>query len=240
MTPLPNDINQAVEQAKIASQAAIADGLTRILIEIQIPELKIQPIAEQFIQAFTDRGSQLRIYFPDAGSAALARRDWGTTDYTVRGINDLNADVRDDETLFIFVEPSSVEVLAVEKLCETIGPRPVIFLNPALEDVSVVGIGYAARALRDRFLSTLDSCYYIRPLDQAALFHSYPGNWELWREEADRYQKLTELDSKPTSEDIDRLLSPTTAEDPATPGAPARKKASIFTEMQRFLKALSQ
>lgn len=238
MTPLPNDITQAVEQAKLASQAAIADGITRILIEIQIPELKIQPIAEQFIQAFTDRGRQLRIYFPDAGAAALARRDWGTTDYTVRGINDLNADVREDETLFIFVEPSSVEVLAVEKLCETIGPRPVIFLNPALEDVSVVGIGYAARALRDRFLSGLSSCYYIRPLDQAALFRAYPGNWEVWREDTDRYQKLTEMDTKPNSEDLDRILSPTA--DPETPGTPTRKKASIFTEMQRFLKALSQ
>lgn len=238
MTPLPKDINQAVEQAKIASQAAIADGLTRILIEIQIPELKIQPIAEQFIQAFTDRGSQLRIYFPDAGAAALARRDWGNTDYAVRGINDLNAEVRDDETLFIFVEPSSVEVLAVEKLCDTIGPRPVIFLNPSLEDVSVVGIGYAARQLRDRFLSVLDSCYFIRPLDQAALFRAYPGNWEIWREENDSYQKLTEMPTKPSSEDLDRILF-TPSDAPADTAAP-RKKPGLFTELQRFLKALSQ
>jgi len=42
-----------------------------------------------------------------------------------------------------------------------------------------VGIGYAARQLRERFLSILESCYYFRPLESAIVYRSYPSMWQV-------------------------------------------------------------
>ncbi len=71
--------------------------------------------------------------------------------------------------MFLLVEPSAVEIAQVEQLCQAAGSRPVVLLAPRLEDAATVGIGYAARQLRERFIKTLESCYYIRPLEGAAL-----------------------------------------------------------------------
>lgn len=239
MVTLPNDLNEAAAQAIAATQAALADGQTRLQIELKIPELKIQPIAQQFIfDGFADLGSKLRVFFPDAGSAALARRDWGETAFQIRGISDVNAAIQEEEGTFIFVEPSAVEVEAVEKLCNEAGDRPVILLNPQLEDVSIVGIGYAGRKLRDRFLSTLLSCYYIRPLDDtAAVFHAYPNAWEAWLETDGIYNKIADFAERPTSEQLDRIFFSGAEDESETNQRP--KKNGFLTQMQRFFNALS-
>lgn len=236
---LPEDLDQAIAQAQVATQAAIAAGLRRIQVEIAIPELKVQPVVEQFIQAFADYGSRLRLYFPDAGSAALARRDWGDVPYQIRGISDLRSELQDDESLIIFVEPSDVEVLEVEKLCQQAGDRPVILLNPCLESIAVVGIGYAARQLRDRFLSQWESCYFVRPMEGSALFRAFPGPWELWVEQDEIYQKVGESPTKPDAEMMDAMLNPPSATTPASPTQRLPKPEGVLKSLQQFLKALS-
>jgi len=242
MVKLPADITEAVTQAQAATQAALDAGYTRVQVELKIPELKIQPIAEQFIQPFTPLGNQLRLLFPDAGSAALARRDWGNPPYTLRGLNE--TPIKDTDALFIFIEPSSVEVEAVEQICNGASPRPVILLNPCLEDVAVVGIGYASRQLRDRFLSTLATCYYFQPLDQAVLFHCYPHPWQLWQEEGDTYHCRAEFAQRPSGEEVENLLYGVpdgAGESPGGEGsAPSANKPGFLVGLQRFIKALSQ
>ncbi|NJN31434.1 MAG: DUF1995 family protein [Synechococcales cyanobacterium RM1_1_8] len=241
MIQLPNDAAEAAAQSLDAAQSALTAGLTRIQVELKIPELKVQPIAKDFIAGFADYGDRLRVFFPDAGAAALARRDWGETAFAIRGINDVKADIQEQEELFIFVEPSAVEVREVEKLCEQAGDRPVIFLNPALEDVATIGIGYAGRQLRDRFLSQIESCYYIRPLDAAALFRCYPDDWQLWLEKGDSYEKIADFSERPSGEAIDNIFLSLNSGD-ASPGdgSPRPAKAGFLTNLQRFFNALSQ
>jgi hypothetical protein len=243
MVQLPNDAAEAAAQSLTAAKSALEAGQTRLQVELKIPELKVQPIAEQFImQGFADYGDRLRVFFPDAGAAALARRDWGDKAFAIRGISDVNADIQAHEALFIFVEPSAVEVREVEKLCDQAGDRPVIFLNPALEDVATIGIGYAGRQLRDRFLSQIESCYYIRPLEGAALFRCYPGDWQLWLEQGDRYEKIADFPERPSSETIEATfmnLAPA-ADGPAESGSKRPAKAGFLTNLQRFFNALSQ
>lgn len=246
MVQLPNNATEAAVQALAAAKSALDAGKTRLQVELKIPELKVQPIAEQFIlKGFADYGDRLRVFFPDAGAAALARRDWGDTAFAMRGISDVNADIQDSEALFIFVEPSAVEVRDVEKLCDQAGDRPVIFLNPALEDVATIGIGYAGRQLRDRFLSQIESCYYIRPLDGAALFRCYPDEWQLWLETGDTYKKIADFPERPSSEAIDQVFlslnRDTTRNDSEVPTLENRPaKPSFLTTLQRFFNALSQ
>ncbi|HEY9630336.1 MAG TPA: DUF1995 family protein [Coleofasciculaceae cyanobacterium] len=234
-TPLPNTLEDAIVQAQAATTAAIADGYRRIQVDLLFPELKIMPVAEQFLPVFEHLGSQFRVYFPDAGAAALAKRDWGDKPYAIRGINDLKAEMQPDEQAFLFVQPSSVEVLDVETLCQQAMDRPVVMLNPKLEDIATIGIGYAGRQLRERFLSTFESCYYLRPLEGAAVFRAYPGLWQVWQDKEGSYELIAEEAQRPTGEVLDRILLGT---GDAAEAQPARR--GLLSSLQQFLRALSQ
>ncbi|MBD1882022.1 DUF1995 family protein [Coleofasciculus sp. FACHB-T130] len=250
MAELPKSLEEAIAQSREATQAAIANGYTRIKVELVFPELKPMPVALQFIEAFEEMASELKVFFPDAGAAALARRDWGQVPFKITDIGSSRASVDEkihpEDRVFLFVEPSAVEVLQVEKLCEAAGDRPVVLLNPNLEDAAIIGIGYAGRQLRDRFLTTLESSYYLRPLDGAAVLRCYPSPWQVWQETKDNYQLIAEVSTKPVGEELDNILAGTTqAKDAANPSnrsseTPAPKKPGLFTNLQRFIRTLSR
>lgn len=244
MAELPKTLEEAIAQAREATQAAIAAGNTRVCVELVFPELKVMPVAEQFLPTFEQWESRLKVFFPDAGAAALARRDWGKVPFKIEDIGTgktpLEPKITPEDEIFLFIEPSSVEVHLVEKLCQFAGSRPVILLNPRLEDAAVVGIGYAARQLRERFISTLESCYYIRPLQGAALFRCYPSPWQVWLETGDDYKLLAEVPKKPVGEELDRILAPETQPTGTSGETPKLNKPGLFTGLQRFLRALNR
>lgn len=243
MSELPNSLEDAIAQSRVAVQAALADGCTRIQVEFLFPELKFMPVAEQFLPLFTEYDSRLKIFFADAGAAALARRDWGDAPFQILDIGtgraaSLQTKIQPEDEIFLFIAPTSVEVPQLEKLCEVIGDRPLVLLNPRLEDAGTVGIGYTARKVRDRFISTIESAYYLRPVDdETAVYRCYPGQWEIWLETDGEYQRIAELPKRPSGDELDLILlkgQPQTTTD-ATPA----KKPSVFKSLQRFLKALS-
>lgn len=240
MTELPKTLEDAIAQARNATQAAIEAGCFRLQVELVFPELKPMPVAEQFITLFTDLGPQLKVFFSDAGAAALARRDWGNPPFEVRGIGEFKASIQAEDQAFVLVAPSSVEVKQVETMSQEAGDRPFILLNPRLEDVAITGIGYAGRQLRERFLNTIETCYYLRPIEKGAILRAYPSAWQVWREvEADKFQPIAELDHKPFAEDLDQIFAP------ATPSANKQQQTSpskpgLLTNLQRFLRTLSQ
>jgi hypothetical protein len=247
MNTFPKSLEEAVAQAKEATKAALADGYTRLQVELLIPEiaLQAQALALEFSSIFDEYGSGLKILFPDAGAAALARRDWQQVPFQVTDLGSrftqVESQVALEDEAFIVVCPSSVEVEKVEKLCNVAGDRPVVLLIPQLEDVSVVGIGLAARKLRERFISTLYSCYYLRPLEGAAVFRSHPSSWQIWLETEEEYQLATELSQKPIGEDLELLLMKLSqANSSSNSDLPQPKKTGILGNLQRFLKALSQ
>jgi hypothetical protein len=149
--------------------------------------------------------------------------------------------ISDEDQAFLLVSPSSVEVQSVEKLCTLAGDRPVVLLIPQLEDVSIVGIGYAARALRERFLKTLETSYYFRPLEGAVVLRAYPSLWQVYVEKEDSYELIAEVPEKPLGEVLENLIlektTPTTASGEETVKP---KKPGLFASMNRFLKALNQ
>ncbi|MDP5018529.1 MAG: DUF1995 family protein [Dolichospermum sp.] len=243
MAELPKTLEDAIAQSTEAVKSALADGMTRIQVELLFPELKFMTVAEQFLPLFTEYESRLKVFFADAGAAALARRDWTDAQFKISDIGtgraaSLEAKIQPEDEIFLFIAPTSVEVPQLEKLCELIGERPVIMLTPRLEDSSVVGIGYTARETRRRFISTIESCYYIRPVDdESALFRCYPGVWEVWLETEDEYQKVAELPKKPSGDELDAILMGGQTEN--TPDATPARKPSVFKSLQRFIKALS-
>ncbi|MEA5566542.1 DUF1995 family protein [Anabaena sp. UHCC 0399] len=245
MPELPNSLEDAIAQAREATKAALADGYSRIQVELLFPELKFMPVAEQFLPVFTEYESRLKIFFADAGAAGLARRDWADSPFKILDIGtgrvaSIQSKIQPEDEIFLFIAPTSVEVPQLEKICEIIGDRPFVMLNPRLEDSGVVGIGYAARQTRKRFISTIESCYYLRPVDdETAVFRCYPGLWEIWVENSNTWSKIAELPNKPSGDEIDLILAKgqpqTSTDSTAAPG----KKPNVFKSLQRFIKALN-
>ncbi|MEA5534758.1 DUF1995 family protein [Crocosphaera sp. XPORK-15E] len=246
MLEVPNSLEQAISQAKEAAKLALEAGVGRISLELIIPEiaLQAQALALEFTSLFEGRESGLKVIFPDTGAAALARRDWGETPFSVTDLGSrataIESKISDADEAFLLVCPSSVEVGTVEKLCNLAGDRPVILLIPQLEDVSIVGIGYAARQLRERFISTLESVYYFRPLDGVAVLRSYPSPWYVYLERDSGYELIAEETQKPMGEALENLILKATTGEEDNSNIPQPKKSGMFANMQRFLKALSQ
>ena len=249
MNTFPETLDVAVEQAKEATQAAIADGYRLIQVELVIPEiaLKSEALALEFAQLFADR-VQVKVMFPDTGASALAKRNWGEQPFQVTDMGSrftsIETQMSPEDEMFIVACPSAVEVERAEKLSQLAGDRPVIFLIPQLEDVAIVGIGLAARQLRERFIKNIYTCYYLRPIEAGAILRCHPSAWQIWleNEEAElNYELATELDTKPIGEDLERLMMRLTS----SPGegndsGKDRKKTSLLGNLQKFLKALSQ
>ncbi|MCA6561062.1 MAG: DUF1995 family protein [Pseudanabaena sp.] len=227
---LPNNLEDTTEQAIAATYQAIADGATRILVDLRFPELKSMPIAYEFARSFNEcYGNAWHAIFSDAGAAALAKREWIDLDVSVRGVNEGRRAIREEDKAFLLVEPSSVEVDQVEKLVQLAGDRPFVMLNPRLEN-SEVGLGLSARRLRDRFLSTFETAYYIKPLELGALWRCYPQTWQVWVNTEEGMQFLSEVEQRPSSDDIDRIFRQKTGQ----------KTGSFLGRLQELFSALGR
>lgn len=247
MPELPNSLETAIEQAKQATKAALDDGYKLIQIELVFPEIELQAqsIAQEFIPIIQKPDRQLVVLFPDTGAAALARRDWGETSFRVTDLGTSRSPVetrlQPEDQQFLVVSPSAVEVAQVEKLSQFAEDRPVILLNPKLEDIAIIGIGYAARQLRERFLKTIESCYYLKFLEGAALRRCYPSMWEVWLEVDGEYRLITEQPTKPVGDELDLILAQATPGGDSSSAQPVKRpKKGILSELQSFIRALSR
>jgi len=227
---LPNNLEDATEQAIAATHQAIAAGGNRIIVDLRFPELKSMPIAYQFAASFNHLyGKEWQAIFSDAGAAALAKREWAELDVSVRGVNEGRRAIREEDKAFLLIEPTSVEVELVEKLAQLAGDRPFVMLNPRLEN-SEVGLGLSARQMRDRFLSTFETAYYIKPLELGALWRCYPQTWQIWQETEEGMRSMAEVAQRPSSDDIDRLFKQKTG----------KQSSSFLGRLQQFFNALAR
>jgi hypothetical protein len=232
---LPDTLEMAIAQARTATQAALEAGYNRLQVELLFPELKPMPVAAQYLSQFEPFGEHLKVFFADAGAAALARREWGGVPYQIRGVAELVQPIQPEDQAFVCVAPTPVEVLQIEAMAQAAGERPFVLLNPKLQDVSIVGIGYAGRQLRERFLNTIEPCYYLRPLEGAAVLRAYPFPWQVWLEEAEgRYRLVGTETERPSTERIEEILLQASGQGGAS------NRPSLLANMQRFLRALSQ
>lgn len=243
---VPSTLEDAIAQAKEAVQAALDNGCGRIVVDLAIPEiaLQAQAIALQFTAMFADYGEGLRVMFPDSGAAALAKRDWGETEFQTTDLGSrftpVDKKIADSDRIFLLVCPSSVEIESVEKLCNLAGDRPVILLIPQLESVATVGIGYAARQLRERFLSTLETAYFLKPFEGGAIYRFYPSLWQVLLEENGEWQLIAEEPVKPAGDRLERILMETTETEENQDSAPKLKQAGFLGSLQKIFKALGQ
>ena len=247
MTGIPNSLADAIAQAGQSTIAALDDGLTRVQVSLLLPELKAETFAAQIIKILLAGDRKIKVFFPDMGAAALAKRNWGEVPFEIMDVGSgrtpVGNRVTEEDDVLLFVEPSAVEVLQVEVLCKQAGDRPVVFLNPNLEDIATIGIGYAGRQLRERFLSQIKEVYYLAPNDGYVLSRTYPDPWQVFGEsqvEGEDYVLLGERSQRPAGDVLDGILMGTAGEEGEEEGPAVMPQRNIFDQMQRFLQALSR
>jgi hypothetical protein len=170
----------------------------------------------------------LRIYFPDEGSAALARRDWTpilppcVVYDACGGVASRNMKEKKSDVISIFYCPRASEAESVEKLLmeaeESIysgsdeeeeggAHRMTIMVNPLLVDMGVTGFGMAGRRLRERLIDGLIPAYYLRTLAWGALTRCYPNLFTVWMEDENAdggYRMIQAMDRLPSNPEGER------------------------------------
>lgn len=171
------------------------------------------------------KGPKVRVYFPDEGSAALARRDWNPNaanpeDARVPPCVEFSScggvqmqDISNDQLIFFFC-PRASEAEFVEaallKSEERLGSnlKLTVFVNPLLVDMGVTGFGMAGRMLRERLIEPLVPTYYLRTLPWGALTRLYPGQFTVWQEDEnidDGYKMIKSMDRLPSNPEVEDI-----------------------------------
>lgn len=172
--------------------------------------------------SFQWEGPVVRVYFPDEGSAALARRDWigkDPADAKVPPCVVMSAcggvqmtDVSNDEIVFFFCpkasESDSVEELLLKTETSASNLKLTVFVNPNLVDMGVTGFGMAGRRLRERLLDGLVDTYYLRTLQWGALTRVWPNAYSVWQEDENSeggYKLIKTLPYLPSNPDVEDI-----------------------------------
>jgi hypothetical protein len=205
---LPADLRAAEQQALAAIRSALtAEPQGRWTLDLRFEGLRLLPVVIRLSQSLLD-GGELRLLFPDAGAAALARRDAADLAERIASFSDHLRRQADQPgaDLLLLVGASQAEYEEVETLCEAHG-GPVLLINPTLEDAAV-GIGSVARQRRRGFLSTWQAAYALVPLAGRALRRAHPDRWELYRLDPDGYRLAACFDNRPDAEQQEEALAP--------------------------------
>jgi hypothetical protein len=222
---------QTMKQAEVQRVAEARVALQQILQRQELGEEINEEEKQRFISVLESNGKDpdqigqpwpgpvVRVYFPDEGNAALARRDWTTVAANLPPCVQFSScggvqiqDISRDIVVFFFCPRASESNFVEELLQKTETNAPnlqlTVFVNPILVDMGVTGFGLAGRMLRERLLDGLTGTYYLRTLAWGALTRSWPNAYSIWQEDemSDGGYKLIRtlgyLPSNPEVEDI--------------------------------------
>ncbi|KAJ4829327.1 hypothetical protein Tsubulata_015558, partial [Turnera subulata] len=261
---LPSDLVGAVEQSGQASALFVSSGGLRAIVELLIPQLQflddegaqaeLWGLSKVFLDTLIEEtGSQrVKAIFPDAGAAALLKYQWKDAAFGFASLSDRKPVETEDE-IVVMVVPDYQMLGNVEKIASFLSddpPRPLIMWNPRLisEDV---GVGINVRNLRRYFLSnelsvvcsTFTTVYSMKPLPTGAVFRCYPGIWKVFYDDKDRpnrYLLAKEFIRRPDADDLEVLFGNVEGEGSEKGPSILDKAASVFSSLNRFMRAISK
>jgi hypothetical protein len=223
---LPPDLRTAEAEALASLRSALAgDSRGRWTMELRFEGLRLLPVVLRLAGALESGGLSLRLLFPDAGAAALARRDGPELAERIATFNDhlrmrgespAASPANDDDgtssggpgdsapEVLILVGASQADYGSVESVCQAHAGR-VVLVNPGLE-AGAVGIGSVGRERRRGFLAQWEAAYALIPLAGSALRRAHPLDWELYRLDPDGYRLAASFDHRPDGEERDGAL----------------------------------
>ena len=206
---LPADLLKAEQDLLVAVSAALKSGdTTRWGATLRFENLRLLPVALRLATALKAVDPRVRLLWPDAGAAALARRD--APDMS-QAIADFYQWVKnsDPDVLLLVVGPQPSDYEPFMALCEA-HRGSIVMLNGRLEDAAV-GIGSVARERRRGFVASWQQAYWLQPVDGGALMRAYPEDWNLFRQDPDGFRWIHASANRPDPESQAALLA---GEDP--------------------------
>lgn len=167
-------------------------------------------------------GPVVRVYFPDEGNAALARRDWQSANPELSQVppcvqfsscgGQQMSDISNDMIVLFFCPKASesdyVEELLLSTETKATDLQLTVFVNPNLVDMGVTGFGFAARLLRERLIDGLVQTYYLRTLQWGAITRVWPQAFSVWQEDEKStggYQLVQALDRLPSNPEVEDI-----------------------------------
>jgi hypothetical protein len=205
---LPPDLRAAEDQALEALRAALAASQPgRWTMEFRFEGLRLLPLSLRCCDRLLQEDTSLRLLFPDAGAAALARRDAPALAGRIGSFSEerRRQEAGEEPGLLVLVAASQAEYEEVEALCGR-HRGAVVLINPALEDAAV-GIGSVARQRRRGFLSGWEAAYALVPQEGSALRRAWPGPWELYRLDPDGYRPVATFERRPDGDQQQQALT---------------------------------
>jgi hypothetical protein len=222
---LPPDLRTAEAEALASLRSALAAAPRgRWTLELRFEGLRLLPVVLRLAGELATGDAPIRLLFPDAGAAALARRDGPELAERIDTFSDqrrlqesIAAEPPDDgggsnaaepvdsgAEVLILVGASQADYGTVERVCQAHKGR-VVLVNPGLEDAAV-GIGSVGRERRRGFLAQWEAAYALIPLAGSALRRTHPLDWELYRLDPDGYRFVASFDHRPDGEERDGAL----------------------------------
>jgi len=205
---LPADLSEAEQRTFVAlSEVLGTKRRGRWQVTWKFEGLRLLGPSIRLALALKDSGIGLLLAWPDAGAAALAKRDGPELAECCVDLNQLQRDPawagRGDLLLIVGAQPNDYET--VEAICGQ-WLQPVVLLNSRLEDAAV-GIGSVARQRRKGFMSTWQSAFHLEPFVQGALLQEQQQQWELFRQDPDGFRWVKQFEARPDQEQIDEALT---------------------------------
>ena len=206
---LPADLLEA-EKRTVSALESVLGGARRgrWLVTWRFEGLRVMGPALRLARTLREQGCPLLVAFPDAGAAALAKRDATDLADCCVDFMQLQRDPawadRGELLLLVGAQPSDYET--VEAICN-LWKEPLVLVNGRLEDAGV-GIGSVARSRRRGFLSTWTVAFHLEPLPQGALLMEREKEWDLFRCDPDGYRWIQRFEQRPEREQIDAAINP--------------------------------
>ena len=183
--------------------AALASSKAACYATVRFENLRLLPVALRLFQALRLLDESCRLLWPDAGAAALARRDAPDHADFILDFNQWSAG-SDSDGLVLAVGPQPSDYEQFMAICQD-HHGTVVMLNGRLEDAAV-GIGSVARERRRGFISSWQQAYSSAS-GRWALMRRFPDHWTLYRLDPDGYRHLASMDNRPDPEQISALMA---------------------------------
>ena len=211
--PLPADLATAETSLQEALKAALESGSAkRWGASLRFENLRVLPVACRLAHSLNGSGYAVTMLWPDAGAAALARRDAPELAESILDFRQWMACSNEDtsETLLLAVMPQPADYEDFVGVCEA-HSGSIVMLNGRLEDAAV-GIGSVARERRRGFVASWQQAYWLQPLEGGALMRCYPADWHVYRSDPDGYRQISVEDNRPDPETLAALLADESAD----------------------------
>eukprot|EP00596_Hydrurales_sp_CCMP1899_P002398 CAMPEP_0119038826 /NCGR_PEP_ID=MMETSP1177-20130426/7980_1 /TAXON_ID=2985 /ORGANISM="Ochromonas sp, Strain CCMP1899" /LENGTH=274 /DNA_ID=CAMNT_0007001905 /DNA_START=357 /DNA_END=1181 /DNA_ORIENTATION=- len=194
----------------------------------------------------------MRIFFPDMGQAALARRDWkmgsdvSEVPPCVYTANIRNDDIQPTDKVAILLCPLASEADAVIRLMAscTASNVPLILVNPDLINMDQ-GFGVRARNLRKDVLGTCTTSYKLKTMQTGALVREWPNGFSVWNENPEApdgsgYKLLQTFQNDPTREMMNDLYDAANEEGGMAEPQPPNPVLKAIVDMRDFFDGMSK